>query len=65
MVKARLPGQETEEAYMGSSPRSGRSPGEGNGNTFQHSCLENPVDKRSLVGYSPWGRTELDMTEVP
>ena len=23
---------------------SGRSPGEGNGNTLQHSCLENPMD---------------------
>ena len=25
-------------------PGSGRSPGEGNGNPFQHSCLENPMD---------------------
>jgi len=24
--------------------RSGRSPGEGNGNPLQYSCLENPVD---------------------
>ena len=24
---------------------SGRSPGEGNGNTFQYSCLENPMDR--------------------
>ena len=24
-------------------PRSGRSPGEGNGNTLQYSCLENPM----------------------
>jgi len=23
---------------------SGRSPGEGNGNPLQHSCLENPMD---------------------
>ena len=22
-----------------------------------------PMDKRSLAGYSPWGRKELDMTE--
>ena len=27
---------------MGSIPGSGRSPGEGNGNPFQYSCLENP-----------------------
>ena len=28
----------------GSIPRSGRSPGEGNGNPLQCSCLENPMD---------------------
>ena len=28
----------------GSIPGSGRSPGEGNGNPLQHSCLENPID---------------------
>ena len=28
---------------MGSIPGSGRSPGEGNGNTLQYSCLENPM----------------------
>ena len=25
--------------------RSGRSPGEGNGNPLQYSCLENPMDR--------------------
>ena len=85
------------------------SPGEGNGNPLQYSCLENPMDRgawqatvhrvtksrtrlsdftftytsywrrkwqptpvflpgishgwRSLVGYSPWGRKESDVTE--
>ena len=29
----------------GSIPGSGRSPGEGNGNPFQHSCLENAMDR--------------------
>ena len=29
----------------GSIPGSGRSPGEGKGNPFQHSCLENPMDR--------------------
>ena len=28
----------------GSIPGWGRSPGEGNGNPLQHSCLENPTD---------------------
>jgi len=38
---------------MGSIPGLGRSPGEGNGNPLQYSCLEN-----SLMGYSPWGHKE-------
>ena len=29
---------------LGSIPGSGRSPGEGNGNPLQYSCLENPLD---------------------
>ena len=41
----------------------GRSPGEGNDNPHQYSCLENPRDRRSLVGYSPWGRKESDTAE--
>ena len=29
---------------LGSIPGSGKSPGEGNGNPLQYSCLENPMD---------------------
>ena len=29
---------------LGSIPGLGRSPGEGHGNPFQYSCLENPMD---------------------
>ena len=37
-------------------PGSGRSPGEGNGNPLQYSCLENPMDRASCQAtYSPWG----------
>ena len=32
-----------------------RSPGRGNGNPLQSSCLENPHGQRSLAGYSPKG----------
>ena len=46
-----------------SIPGWGRSPGEGNGNPLQYSCLENPHGQRSVVGYSPWGCKELDITE--
>ena len=30
---------------LGAIPGLGRSPGEGNGNTLQYSCLENPTDR--------------------
>ena len=30
---------------LGSIPGSGRSPGEGNGNPLQYSCLENSMDE--------------------
>ena len=45
-------------------PGSGRSPGIGNGNPLQYSCLENSMD-RGLAGYSPRGHKELAMTEQP
>ena len=47
----------------GSIPGSGRSPGGGNGNPLQYSCLGNPQGQRSLEGDSPWGCKELDTTE--
>ena len=36
-----------------SIPGSGISPGEGNGNPLQYSCLENPIDGGTWLGYSP------------
>ena len=30
---------------VGSVPESGRSPGRGNGNALQYSCLGNPMDR--------------------
>ena len=44
-------------------PRLRRSPGGRHGNPLQYSCLENPHGQKSLVGYSPWGCKELDVTE--
>ena len=32
---------------VGSVPGPGRSPGEGNGNPLQYSCLENPMDREA------------------
>ena len=43
-------------------PGSKRSPGEGNGNLLQYSCLENSMD-RSLAGSSPCSRKKLHRTE--
>ena len=34
---------------MGSTSGSGRSPGEGNCNLFQYSCLGNPMDRRAWL----------------
>ena len=44
MVK-NLPASAGDERDVGWIPRSGRSPGEGHGNPFQYSCLENPMDR--------------------
>ena len=62
MVK-NLPANEGDARDLGSIPGSGRSPGEGNGNSLQYSCLKNPMDRGA------WWATvhsvaELDMTEV-
>ena len=40
-----------------------RSPGGENGNPLQYSCLKKFHGQRRLVGYSPKGRKESDMTE--
>ena len=32
---------------LGSIPGSGRSPGEGNGNSIQYSCMENSTDREA------------------
>ena len=40
----------------GLTPRSGRSPGEGNGNPLQYSCLGNPTDRGA---WGPKSQTRL------
>ena len=46
---------------VGSIPRTGRSPGEGNGNILF--LLRKSHGQRGLVGYSPQDHKESDMTE--
>ena len=53
LVVKNLPACAGDAKDVGSIPGSGKSPGAGNGNPLQYSCLENSMDKRSLVGYSP------------
>ena len=62
MVK-NLPASAGDIRSMGLIPGSGRSPGEGNGNPLQYSCLENSMDRGA------WWATvreiaELDTTEA-
>ena len=61
MVK-NLPADAGNAGDLGLSPRLGRSPGRGNGNPLQYSCLENSTEEEP-AGYSSWGHKELDMTE--
>ena len=63
LVVKNLPANAEDIKDSRSIPGLGRSPGGGHGNPLQYSCLDNPMD-RILVGYSPWGRKESDMTEV-
>ena len=45
---------------LGLIPGLGRSPGGGSGNPLQYSSLGNPMDRRSLMGYSPWGLKRVE-----
>ena len=46
-----------------SIPRSGRSPGEGNGNPLPHSCLGNPMDREAWWAAVCEVAEQSDMTE--
>ena len=59
MIKRAPAMQETQVQSLGRED----SPGEGNGYSFQYSCLENSMDRGAWQGYSPWGHKESDMTK--
>ena len=48
---------------MGSIPALGTSPGEGNGNPLQYSCLGNPMDRGTWEAIVHGATKESDMTE--
>ena len=62
MVKNLLPMQGIQEMGVQSLDQE-RSPGVGNGNPLQYSCLENSMDRGTWQNYSPWSHKESDMTE--
>ena len=58
-----LPMDAGDSRDEGLIPGSRRSPGEGNGNPLQYSCLENPHRPRSLAGHRPRDLRESDTTK--
>ena len=52
-----------QETWVGSLQSPGKSPGGGHGNLLRYSWPGESHAQRSLVGYSPRGREESDMTE--
>ena len=51
------------EGELGLIPGLGRSPGEGNGNPLQYSCLENPKNGGTWQATSLWSLKESDTTK--
>ena len=58
-----LPANEGDAGDEGLIPESGRSPEEGNGNTLQYSCLENPMDRVACRATVQGGHKESDTPE--
>ena len=61
LVVKNLPANAGDTGDQGSVLELERSPGEGNGNPLQYSCLENPMNNRPG---GPQGCKESDMTEA-
>ena len=61
MVK-NLPANAGDTRELGLIPGLGRSPGGGNGNLFQHSCLENSIEKGAWQA-TVHGVAESNVTE--
>ena len=64
LVIENLPANAGDVRDMGLIPGSGISPGRGNGNPLQYSCLENPIDRGAWRAIFCGVAKELDMTEA-
>ena len=68
IVKGGFPGSSAvkepacQAGDSGSIPDSGRSPGEGDGNPLQYSCLGNPMDREAWWATVHGGHKESDTT---
>ena len=58
LVVKNLPANEGDVRDVGLIPGLGRFPGGGNGNSFQYSCLENPMD-RGACGLQSMGSQKI------
>ena len=54
LVVKNLPAEAGSTRDVGSLPGLGRSPGVGNGNLFQYSCLENPMNRGAWWATVHW-----------
>ena len=61
-----MPANAGDAGDTGSIPGSGRSPGKGNGNPLQYSCLESPMDRRAWAAvHGSQSRTRLKHLSAP
>ena len=63
LVVKNPPARAGDTRDMGTILGSRRSPGGGNGNPLQYSCLENPMDRGAWQATVHGDHKELDMTE--
>ena len=64
LVVKKPPADAEDGRAAGSIPGSGRSPGEGNSNPLQYSCLENPMDKKPSGLQSPMDKKPSGLQSV-